>query len=430
MLDLTPINAPLDKIRRIETELNLTLVERDEVVHTLLLALLTRQHAVLLGPPGTAKSLAITELAKRIGANGTNNSNSISPAPESNETSDDKISDEVSGETEAMMSRSRDSTDGSNHLKTFIWLVTKTTQPDELFGPVSITGLKHDEFRRVTTNKLPQAEFVFLDEVFKGGSAILNALLTIMNERQFDNGTVRESVPLITLVAASNEMPQGEDLQAMWDRLALRVMVDYVSESGFARMMQAAVAPPITTLTRMELMALQQAVAQIPIPASVYDAVGTLRKDLAAKGITVSDRRWKWSLDLLRAQALMEGRGIVEEDDLMILRDALWSMPEQRGDIGRMAARLANPINARAVEFGDQATIIYQNMKDALAAATTEVAKTNAVMEAQPKLKELKTKVLQLREQAASQSRSTARVQAVAAQLEKYGREVLEHLSV
>ncbi len=429
MLDLTPINAPLNKIRQIETELNLTLIERDEVVRTLLLALLTRQHAVLLGPPGTAKSLAITELAKRIGNNGANNSNRISLTPGSSETSLEMI-----GESETLMSRSSSNIaggSGSSSLKTFIWLVTKTTQPDELFGPVSITGLKHDEFRRVTTNKLPQAEFVFLDEVFKGGSAILNALLTIMNERQFDNGTVRESVPLISLVAASNEMPQGEDLQAMWDRLVLRVMVEYVSDGGFARMMQAAAQPAqITTVSRMELLTLQQAVAQIPIPASVYDAIGTLRKDLTAKGITVSDRRWRWSLDLLRAQALMEGRGIVEEDDLMILRDALWSAPEQRGDIGRMAARLANPINARAVEFGDQATVVYQNMKDALASATTEVAKTNAVMEAQPKLKELKTKVLQLREQAERQGRSTARVQGVAAQLEKYGREVLEHLSV
>ena len=178
--------APLvQRYLDLERDLNSVLFERDEAIRCALVALLTRQHIVLLGPPGTAKSMLVTELANRI-----------SPA-----------------------------TGGG--LRSFVWLMTRFTTPEELFGPISVQGMKKDEYRRILTNKLPEAELVFLDEVFKANSAVLNALLTILNERQFDNGPARLAVPLISLFGASNEMPQGEDLAALWDRFALRVMVEY-----------------------------------------------------------------------------------------------------------------------------------------------------------------------------------------------------------
>jgi MoxR-like ATPase len=382
MIDLKPIGPSLSKLQTIEAELSTTLIERDDVIRAALLALLTRQHAVILGPPGTAKSMLITELAKRISSNG-------------------------------------------NGLSTFVWLVTKLTQPDELFGPVSVKGLKNDEFRRITNNKLPESELVFLDEIFKGSSSILNTLLTILNERCYDNGTQRCSVPLISLFGASNEIPEGEDLQAIWDRLVLRLKVDYTSDSGFSRLIRiAAPSGQCTSLHKSELEGLQQTVDQIPIPNGVYAAIEQMRKDLTSKGITVSDRRWLWSMGLLRAQSVMEGRGAVEEDDLMILKDALWSDPEQRGEIGRIAARLANPLNAKAVELGDQSVSIFKETMAAQKDAGNERDKMSAAMDGNMKLKNCYKKLQQLLEQAESQGRPISRIEKVISEVENMKLEI------
>ncbi|MCI0664929.1 MAG: AAA family ATPase, partial [Acidobacteria bacterium] len=166
-LDLASIKQPLDKLQVIEHELTATLIERDEVIRASLVALLARQHLVVLGPPGTAKSALVTSLAERI------------------------------------------SPQNGAGLRSFAYLMTRFTTPEELFGPVSVSGLKRDEYRRITAGKLVEAELVFLDEIFKASSAILNALLKIANERVFHNGDQEMYVPLISLFGASNEMPQG-----------------------------------------------------------------------------------------------------------------------------------------------------------------------------------------------------------------------------
>jgi len=259
---------------------------------------------------------------------------------------------------------------------------------------------------------------VFLDEVFKANSAILNALLTVMNERQFDNGGQRLTIPLISLFGASNELPQGEDLAALWDRFALRCLVEYVSDSGFARLLRLAVATaPPTTITQADLSALQAVVPTIPVPNTVLDALAQLRKDLAGKGITASDRRWLWMLDLMRGHALIEGRGVVEEDDLIILRDSLWQTPEQRQDIGRLAARLANPLNGKAVDLGDQASSIHDEAMRCQKAGLSDEEQMQAAVQANTKLKKVRNELAALLEQATAQGRNPARIQKVQSQV-------------
>ncbi len=112
-------------------------------------------------------------------------------------------------------------------------LLTRFTVPEELFGPLSINGLEEDRYERLTTAYLPTASIAFLDEIFKANSAILNALLTLLNERELDNGAKRVRTPLVAVIGASNELPDGEELDALFDRFLLRLHVGPVTKDAF-----------------------------------------------------------------------------------------------------------------------------------------------------------------------------------------------------
>ena len=143
--------TPQEKLRKIREELRQTFLERSDLIDGVLSALLCSQHVLIVGPPGTAKSMLADEMCRRI------------------------IS--------------------ANY---FQWLLTRFTTPEEVFGAVSLKALEQDDYRRVTSHKLPEAHIAFLDEIFKANSSILNAILTIINERIFHNGKDVVSVPLLT----------------------------------------------------------------------------------------------------------------------------------------------------------------------------------------------------------------------------------------
>jgi len=187
------LERKLDKLNNIIKELKSDFYERDEVVEGSVCALLTSNHMLILGPPGTAKSQLSNELCSRI--------------------------------------------TGTQY---FHWLLTKFTTPEEIFGSVSLKGLENDEYRRITTHKFPEAHIAFLDEIFKASSSILNSLLTAVNERIFFNGTSKYEIPLISLFGASNELPADDDeLDALYDRFMLRYAVGYIKEDfRFLKMVQ------------------------------------------------------------------------------------------------------------------------------------------------------------------------------------------------
>jgi MoxR-like ATPase len=394
-LDLASIKPPLVKLQTIERELTSTLIERDEVIRASLVALLARQHLVVLGPPGTAKSQLVTSIAERI------------------------------------------SPQNGAGLRSFAYLMTRFTTPEELFGPVSVSGLKRDEYRRITAGKLVEAELVFLDEIFKASSAILNALLKIANERVFHNGDQEMQVQLISLFGASNEMPQGNELEALWDRFLLRFRVGYVSDTGFAKFIRAASAKlgarqnshksngsQPATLLQSELVALQQSAEQVAVPNATIDLIEQLRKDLAGKGIIISDRRWGQTLGLLQAHALTEGRDAVTEDDLVFLKRVLWQSPEQQTEIGKAVARIGNPLNSKAVDYEDQAASVHRECMDAQRTAQGEEQKMQAAIEANTKLKQIGVRLQELREQAVEQGRNTNRIDKVIEAVVKMKREI------
>lgn len=373
MTDQPNINESLGKLRAIESQLCTLLVEREEVVRTALLALLCKENLVVVGPPGTAKSQLITQLARRVG--------------------------DVAG----------------NGLRCFVYLLTKFTTPEELFGPVSISGLKADDYRRITTGKLPEAELAFLDEIFKSSSAILNNLLRLMNEGEFENGRQTMQIPLISLFGASNELPQDAELEALFDRFLLRLTVDYVSEGGFTRLQhllaghQASL--PQQTISQPELAALQQSAAKIQLPSSVIDAIAQLRRDLMAKGIRLSDRRWGKTHGVLRAHALLEGRGSIEEDDLIVLKHVLWSSPDQQSEVSRLCARIGNPINGKATELTDQAASVFDVTILAHQQGRDTQEKVAIVAEGIDKFKNIHTTLTQLQGQAFAQGRPTDKIE-------------------
>ncbi|MFO0680527.1 MAG: AAA family ATPase [Sandaracinus sp.] len=275
------------KIQRLRDAMLDGLVDRDEPVRLMLAAMLAGEHMLLLGPPGTAKS----ELARRL--HGT-----------------------VGG---AYFER----------------LLTRFSVPEELFGPLSLRELENDRYVRRVDGYLPTASVAFIDEVFKANSAILNALLTVLNERLFDNGASRERIPLVSLVGASNELPKGEELAALYDRFLVRYQVGSVTAERFAEMALAGDGEwtkpaEADRLSEADLAAVRSGASATAIPTEVADLLRSLREAAPSLGLSVSDRRWKKIVKLLRTVALVDGRDEVTRWDFWVVSHCVWTTPEQR----------------------------------------------------------------------------------------------------
>jgi len=181
----------------------------------------------------------------------------------------------------------------------------------------------------------------------------------------------------------------------------------------------------VALLARQHLVVLgPPGTAKVAIPNAAIDLVEQLRRDIAAKGIIISDRRWGQSLSVLQAHALTEGRDAVTEDDLIFLKHVLWQSPEQRAEIGKALARIGNPLNSKAVDYEDQAASAHRECMDAQQAAQSEEQKMQAAIEANTKLKQIGVKLQELRDQAAEQGRNTNRIDKVIEAVAKMKQEI------
>src|SRR5574344_4081 len=226
----------------------------------------------------------------------------------------------------------------------FEYLMSRFSTPDEIFGPVKISQLKdNDTYERQTKGYLPEADVVFLDEIWKAGPAIQNSLLTIINEKIFHNGNKEIKVPMKALVSASNELPaDGEGLDALWDRFLVRLVVDCIQDkTSFEKMISGSavnedviISEPITA---DEFREWQHEIEEIAIHQNIFDVINSIRIQIAAynsekeekEQIYISDRRWKKIVRLMKAAAFLNGNEQITTAQCWLIPDCLWNNTSQ-----------------------------------------------------------------------------------------------------
>jgi len=303
--------AAHSQLQQLRTELKAAFVGRDAEIDGLLQATMARTHLLLLGPPGTAKSLLTQVFADALG--------------------------------------------GSY----FQRLLTAFSAPEEVFGPYDLSALDAGRYERAVQGYMPTATTAFLDEVFKANSGVLNALLTMLNEREYDNGTSRMQCPLQVCVGASNEYPEDSSLEALYDRFQLRYWTEYVpTRSDRLRLMTCADPASMVTakLAPAQVAELQQAARQVVVPPAVLEALLDVAEALAQEhGMVVSDRRLRASVKLVQARALLNGRMVARKLDLQVLSDSVWHRHEQRPAVHATVLACAAPALAKAQQVADAA---------------------------------------------------------------------------
>ncbi|MFD7299240.1 AAA family ATPase [Streptomyces sp. NPDC059897] len=363
-----------ERLRAICAELSERFYERADVVRTLVTALLAGQHSLVLGPPGTAKSELARELTGRV--------------------------------------------EGAAYWEI---LLSKFTAPTRMFGPIDVAALARGEYRQVYDGRATTAHIAFIDEIFKCSTAALNETLGYLNERIYhpENGGAPIHCPLIGAITASNELPEGEDSAAIYDRLLVRIEVGYLEDpSNFAALVRSAVGgrsepPARTTIQLAELRrAVAETVPAVDVPDAIVDAVCTLRAALRRKELVASDRRWRQAVGLLQASAYLDGRPEVAETDLSVLTHVLWDSPAQRPTVEREVLHLVNPDAKEALDLADTIEELETQL-DSMAGQSREALSDWVIKKAHHQLATAGQRLEKLREEAAGAGRSTAAIDRV-----------------
>ena len=283
-----------EKIEKNLEILNSGLVGKEKVMKLGLLSILSGENMILVGPPGTAKS----EISRRL----------------------------------------REILADSGSETYFEYLFTKFTTPEEIFGPLSIKQLQNDKFERNTEGYMPSSRIVFLDEIFKANSSILNTLLTILNERVFHNGLKREKTPLISLIGASNELPfENDELTALYDRFLIRAVVGYVSDEEIEELLDIKETemeiPAEIKFTESDLNEIRNESEKVRVTSGIKRTVMQIRQDYNKifaedNHEIISDRKLVKMVKLLKISAYLNGRDKVDFSDLMLLTNCLWNNSE------------------------------------------------------------------------------------------------------
>jgi len=325
---LTGIPEAAADVRRALTAATRGLVEREALVEAIALSAVAREHVLVLGPPGTAKSQAVRRVAQSLGGH------------------------------------------------YFEYLLGRFTEPSEIFGPVDLRKLRDGQVETQTEGMLPEAEFAFLDEVFRGSTAILNTLLALLNERVFRRGHTLRPCPLRVCVGASNELPEDDTLAAFADRFLVRVFVDPIPDPRLEELLQGGwslgserLPSPQGSLEGLDR--LVAAVDEVGIDA-VQPALAHSLRLLRRAGVVLSDRRMVKAQRLVAAATVLAGRSGAGEPDLWPLVLAVPTRTQQATAREALAEVLAQSHNPTLPGITEEASRGIRARAARLAAAARE----------------------------------------------------------
>ncbi len=310
-----------DRIEKLLEVLGSGLYEKETAVKLGLLTALAGESMFMLGAPGCAKSMITRRIVQAFKA-------------------DDK--------------------DGIKYFET---LLNQFTTPEEVFGNISLKalngelpdehGVKKEEYRRLTEGMLPEADIAFLDEIWKASPAILNTLLTIVNERKFHNGSKVMNVPLKALFAASNELPaKGKGLEALYDRFIFRLPVDFIkNEENFFEMIEQPSHEDFKLndeekkllISNTELKEWAKEIDKVSLSEVSKHVISAIRKEMTLLNdamsdedkkngelFEVGDRRWKKIAHILKTSAFLNDRNEVDLMDCSLIENCIWGTEKQQ----------------------------------------------------------------------------------------------------
>lgn len=308
----------LVKLQALRKELYTLYPERESVIDGILVAILSRRHAVLLGDPGTGKTSLNRAIGQCLG------------------------------------------------LKFFSKMLTQQMPEDVVLGPPDMKAYLDpngtgDLIRRIK-DRLADCDHAYLDEGFKCNQGTLNALLQILEERIIENPDVQQ-IPLMSAIISSNEGPEDESLMALWNRLALRYWVKglqkFESELALAKMMRdndGKLPLPKTRLTREETIALQDEVRLFARTTENGTLEALIKLKAAAKGASIaniSDRSVGQAQMIIAAYAYLNGEPEIDESSFVIVANC-WANEED--DVEAIKRLITLNVNQFKIKLEDART--------------------------------------------------------------------------
>lgn len=300
------------KFTDLKTSLSLEFVERSNAIEAITLALVAKQHLFFVGPPGVAKSKLIRRTLDHVG--------------------------------------------GLSRQDSMICLMMKSTTREEVLGPLNLPLFSETgRYEFLTDGYLPEVKFAFLDEIFKANSAILNALLMALNERQFKNDSKLIDIPLHSMFCASNELPEGEELAALYDRIPLRVIVDPIKhqanlEKIIRESLISGTDPNRKILDFSEIELAHDQASKVNVPDDVIQVLLDVKEDLRELNIVPTDRRVVQAIPFVQAAAWLDGLDTAEVEHLRALRYVFWDEISQYAEVEKRLLGVLNPLDKEASE--------------------------------------------------------------------------------